>query len=561
MKHIKKLASLLLAVVMILALATTAFATGTTTKKGEGSFTVTITKDSTDKANHTYEAYQIFTGDLTVTGDTKTLSNVEWGTGIDQTKVSALITALNAIAGKPYNDIAATATAKDVQEALSKVNDNTTDSAVEKAIAEAFYSALSNTTSGTGSNTGVSGLTAGYYLIKDGDGNLAGDTTGKNDKPGAKTRYILQVVGDVTVTEKADVPTVTKKVKEKNDTTGVVTDWQDAADFDLNDTISYQITGTLPTNFLDYKTYKTYTFTDKLSAGLDLPAVADVKVYLVKADDTDNTRTDITSNFDVTLDTTNNKLTVSLKTGVDLRDIATAATDKIVVEYTSKLNSRAVIGSTGNPNTVDLTFSNNPNAAGSGDYDTTPEDKVTVFTYKISANKTDKDGNALSGAGFTLYKYVQTAAADAANDTPATYAWQAVGSEVTGVTTFNFERVDAGVYKLVETTVPDGYNKADDVYFEVVASYDTTADDPKLTALDVYASDATGIKGNKISEGATATFTTAVNTGTVTTSIKNFQGATLPTTGGIGTTIFYVTGAVLALGAGILLITKRRMSR
>ena len=554
MKHIKKLASLLLAVVMILALATTAFATGTTTKKGEGSFTVTITKDSTDKATHTYEAYQIFTGDLTVTGDTKTLSNVEWGTGIDQTKVSALITALNAIAGKPYNDIAATATAKDVQEALSKVNDNTTDSAVEKAIAEAFYSALSNTKTGTGSDTGVSGLTAGYYLIKDGD--LTGDATGKNDKPGAKTRYILQVVGDVTVTEKADVPTVTKKVKEKNDTTGVVTGWQDAADFDLDDTISYQITGTLPTNFLDYKTYKTYTFTDKLSAGLDLPAVADVKVYLVNA-----TKTDITSNFDVTLDTTNNKLTVSLKSDKDLRTIASAATDKIVVEYTSKLNSRAVIGSEGNPNTVDLTFSNNPNAAGSGDYDTTPEDKVTVFTYEIIANKTDKNGGALPGAGFTLYKYVQTAAADTVNDTPATYEWQQVGSEITGATTFNFKRVDAGVYKLVETTVPGGYNKADDVYFEVVASYDTTADDPKLTALDVYASDATGIKGNKISEGATATFTTAVNTGTVTTSIKNFQGATLPSTGGIGTTIFYVTGAVLALGAGILLITKRRMNR
>ena len=556
MKHIKKLASLLLAVVMILALATTAFATGTTTKKGEGDFTVTITKDPTDKATHAYEAYQIFTGDLTVTGDTKTLSNVEWGTGIDRNKVSALITALNAIEGKPYGNIAATATAKDVQEALSKVNDNTTiDSAVEKAIAEAFYNALSTTKTGTGSDAGVSGLTAGYYLIKDGDGNLAGDTTGKNDNPGAKTRYILQVVGDVTVTEKADVPTVTKKVKEKNDTTGVVTGWQDAADFDLNDTISYQITGTLPTNFLDYKTY---TFTDKLSAGLDLPVVADVKVYLVKAD---NARTDITGNFDVTLDATNNKLTVSLKSDKDLRTIASAATDKIVVEYTSKLNSSAVIGSAGNPNTVDLTFSNNPNAAGSGDYDTTPEDKVTVFTYQISAKKTDKDGNALSGAGFTLYKYVQTAAADAANGTPATYDWQAVGSEVTGVTTFNFKRVDAGVYKLVETTVPGGYNKADDVYFEVVASYDTTADDPKLTALDVYASDATGTKGNLISEGTTTTFTTVVDTGTVTTSIKNFQGATLPTTGGIGTTIFYVTGAVLALGAGILLITKRRMNR
>ena len=556
MKHIKKLASLLLAVVMILALATTAFATGTTTKKGEGNFTVTITKDSTDMATHTYEAYQIFTGDLTVTGDTKTLSNVEWGTGIDRDKVSTLITTLNAIESKPYDTIAATATAKDVQEALSKVNDNATDSAVEKAIAEAFYNALSNTKTGTGSDTGVSGLTAGYYLIKDGD--LTGDATGKNDKPGAKTRYILQVVGNVTVTEKADVPTVTKKVKEKNDTTGVVTGWQDAADFDLDDTISYQITGTLPTNFLDYKTYKTYTFTDKLSAGLDLPVVADVKVYLVKAD---NARTDITGNFDVTLDATNNKLTVSLKSDKDLRTIASAATDKIVVEYTSKLNSSAVIGSAGNPNTVDLTFSNNPNAAGSGDYDTTPEDKVTVFTYQISANKTDKDGNALPGAGFTLYKYVQTAAADTVNGTPATYEWQKVGSEIKDVTTFNFKRVDAGVYKLVETTVPGGYNKADDVYFEVVASYDTTADDPKLTALDVYASDATGTKGNLISEGTTTTFTTVVDTGTVTTSIKNFQGATLPTTGGIGTTIFYVTGAVLALGAGILLITKRRMSR
>ena len=153
---------------------------------------------------------------------------------------------------------------------------------------------------------------------------------------------------------------------------------------------------------------------------------------------------------------------------------------------------------------------------------------------------------ALEGAGFTLYKKVNG-------------EYTVVGEEVKNVTTFEFKGTDAGEYKLVETTVPAGYNKAADIEIKVSATYDTTADEPKLKTLEVTP-DTAGF--TVTTTAASATDTTHITTdGIIVGKVLNQKGSFLPSTGGIGTTIFYVTGAVLALGAGILLITKRRMRR
>ncbi len=513
-----KLSSLVLAAAMAIAMvftATPAFAASTT------SHTITINKADGDTVDHNYEAYQVFAGDYA----SGVLSNVTWGEGVDST---GLLTALKADATVGTKFTGCT-TAADVAKAMEGINN---DSDEAKAIAEVISAHLSTTKAATG----ASPLTVtgdGYYFVKDADTADTGNT--------AKTRYILQVVGDVTVKAKSSVPTVEKKVKEKNDTTGQETGWQDAADYDIGDEIPYQITGTLPSTFADYKTYKTYTFTDTLSNGLDITA-DQLKAITVKVGETD-----VTSHFDIAY--SNHVLTVSLKENEDLKTWTTpalTADSKIVVNYSATLTKDAVIGSAGNPNEVNLTYSNNPNAGGDGDHGKTPDDKVTVFTYEIEAQKVGEDGTTpLEGAGFTLYK----------KGSDENYT--AVGTEIKGVTTFEFKGTDAGEYKLVETTVPAGYNKAEDLIFKVEATYDTTADDPQLKSLTVTPAEAKFTVTTTTKDDGTHITTD----GKATTTIKNQKGSTLPSTGGIGTTIFYVLGAILVIGAGIVLFVRRRVSR
>ena len=188
--------------------------------------------------------------------------------------------------------------------------------------------------------------------------------------------------------------------------------------------------------------------------------------------------------------------------------------------YTATVTDDAVVGSAGNKNEFKIEYSNDPYTDGTGE-STTIENKV--YTFHLTINKVDDEGKPLEGAGFTLYK---------ADGTP-------VGEEITGKTTFDWDKLDAGSYKVVETTVPSGYTKADDIEFTITAK--ANANDETITA---------SAKG--VSEFNDSTYVATIN-------VKNNAGTTLPSTGGIGTTIFYILGAILVLGAGILLIARRRM--
>lgn len=511
-KHVGKLLSFVLAVAMVLAMMVVPAVADQT-----ASHTITISNVAGDTASHTYSAYQIFKGDYDKTS--KVLSNIEWGDGISEAGKTALYTKFSLTRDDQ--------TAAKVAEEMKDIKD---DSADAKAIADVIGANL-GTAQATGKTSPISVIGDGYYFVKDDDTSDANADT-------AKTRYILQVVGDVQVTAKSSTPTVEKKVKEKNDTTGEGTGWQDAADYDIGDEVPYQITGTLPSTFADYKTYKTYTFTDILSDGLTITD-DELKAITITADGTS-----VTDKFGISF--SNQVLTISLKEGQDLKtwNPALTATSKIVVNYSATLNDKAKIGSEGNPNTVNLTFSNNPNAGGEGDKGKTPDDKVIVFTYEIKANKVDEDGKTpLEGAGFTLYK----------KGSDGNYT--AVGDEITGVTTFEFKGTDAGEYKLVETTVPAGYNKAEDITFTVTATYDTKADDPKLTSLTVTPTEANFTVTTTSDDGKSIT-----TDGIASTNIKNKKGSTLPSTGGIGTTIFYVLGAALVIIAAVVLVARRKKS-
>ena len=512
MKHIKKLAGLLLALVMALSLAVTAFADESTT------YSITINNST---AGHTYEAYQIFTGDLaTNEAGNKVLSNIVWGSGVSEAGQTAL------------GDAAAKA------ETLKTEADA---KAFAKAVAPYLTTAAGSANTVTDGKYVISGLAAGYYLVKDQDGSLTGDAD-------AYTEYIIKVVSDTTATPKSSVPTVEKKVKDTNDSTGVTSDWQDSADYDIGDSIPFQLKATLANNVSSYTTYKV-VFHDTLSKGLTYNN--DAKVYI---DGTETNGFTVTATVNADGTTT---LTVSCD---DVKALGAGNSSVITVEYTVKLNENAVLGSAGNPNEVYLEYSNNPNKSEEGNNETgeTPKDVVIVFTYKTIINKVDSENKPLTGAAFKLEKLIK--GKDGAADTWTTVKEFTVDETTTS---FTFSGLDDGQYKLTETKTPVGYNTIDPIYFVIEATHGETADVPTLKTLNSYLTDANGNKQTEMKDGESVNIdlgTVDLTAGSITTTVVNKSGSELPSTGGIGTTIFYVLGGVLVLAAVVLLVTKKRMS-
>ena len=279
------------------------------------------------------------------------------------------------------------------------------------------------------------------------------------------------------------------------------------------------------------------------------------------------TGTDITSLFDVTV--VGQTLTVALKSTSDLRTNTSPAftkDSKIIVSYSATLNENAVIGEDGNPNTVNLEYSNNPNKNGEGDKGKTPDDKNIVFTYTVNVNKVT-GSDPLKGAAFALYKKYVTVPEGKSAVTSITYDngkktyaipsgenWVLVEQKTAGTaTTFDFDRVDDGEYLLVETTTPAGYNSLKPMQFKIEAEHEAESDDPALTSVT---GEDTKPEGSKTLD--------PINLGEfelkgVKTDINNESGTVLPSTGGMGTTIFYIVGAILVVGAGVILVTRRRM--
>lgn len=496
MKTIKRSIALVLAMILTLAMSVTVFAEGEGAKK---TFTITVNEA---KAGHTYEAYQILKGDLSKSQTT--LSNVDWGTGIKADKKTDL--------------------ANDAKTYVEKLSGMQSNSSALKAEAQKIAQALSTTVAGSVSvtqdnaKTEITGLEPGYYLIKDKDSSLTGDE--------AYTEYILNIVADTTITPKTDVPSVEKKVKDTNDTTGDTTGWQDSADYDIGDVVPFQLTATLPVNVESYKSYF-LKFDDTLSQGLDF----NEGTVTVKLGDKD-----VTSFFTTNYDAAGKKLTFTcdniLAEGFEAKN-----GDKVVVEYNATLNENAVIGSKGNPNKVKLEFSNNPNNGGEGDKGETPEDTVIVFTYKVVINKVNEKNEALDGAEFTLYKKIK---GEADKEIKAV-----ISGDKNDV--FTFSGLDDGDYVLKETKTPDSYNTAKDIAFTITADHSIVSDAPELKSLS----------GDKVTGNITLKADKAE--GSLSTPVQNFKGSVLPSTGGAGRVAIYVIGAILVVGGGIVLVTKKRV--
>ena len=528
-KAIKKLLAALLAVAMVCAMAIPAFA-GT-----EGDITTW----------HSFSAFQIFKGDVEG-NDIKDfkISNVTWGSNIadnpaaflDQLKADSTL-------GTQFHFIDATDanTAQKVLEVISKWDDSDANSiAFARFVCHYLYPDANAkpkpAVEGGGGSDHIHFDEAGYYLVV--------DTTPFNpgDFDHAYNSFLLMVTHanwNVPITPKAEKPSVKKEVFDNFDnqdgtSTGV---FGSSADHAINEKFQFKLTATLPASTDHaYDYYDTYAvcFKDTLSEGITYDGPDSVVIK------SNNNTYNITDTLKYTITESQNSFVVKIpdvKTcaeGLDLNDGAT-----ITVTYTAHLNDKAYVntgsGSTENKNSVQLQYSNNPRP---GEYwGTTPKSEVYVFTYQLNNTKRQNnvDGPALAGAGFKLYSdaecnnevglYQEGEFYYPIKDATGKKAVEMISGE-NGQ--FHVKGLDAGTYYLKETITPAGY--------------DTCGVTPVTIKADHSGNDHVNLEGSNL---------TIVN--------KKAGGITLPSTGGIGTTIFYVVGGGLMVAAIVLLVTKKRM--
>lgn len=530
-KAIKKLLAALLAVAMVCAMAIPAFA-----ENSEGDV----------DSHHTYSAFQIFKGDVEGNNikDFK-ISNVDWGSNIINNSDDFLNKLREADHIGPLFTNAKSA--QEVLAVISQWHDSDDDSiAFARFVCHYLYSNDANPTyvvrAGSNALT-IPEAKAGYYLFV--------DTTdfSKDDSYHSYNSFLLMVTKgnwNVPITPKAEKPTVEKKVYDNPDGTSTG-GFGSSADHAINEKFQFQLTATLPDSTnraYDYYDKYSVIFHDTLSEGITYDGPYSV---VIESNDITYTITD-PSKYTINTD----KLDSQNYFEVEIPDVKACAKDAgfdlndgatITFTYTAHLNEKAYVnigsGSTDNKNSVQLKYSNNPRP---GDYwGTTPKSEVYVFTYQLNNTKRaeKEDGTPLPGAGFRLYSD-----ADYKNEVklyqdgefyyPIKDATdknkEAVEMKSAANGQFNVKGLDAGTYYLKETTTP-----ADFTPCSVIPPVTITANH----------------NGNHVELDSSKLSTTIIN--------KKAGGITLPSTGGIGTTLFYVVGGGLMVAAIVLLVTKKRM--
>ena len=506
-----------------------------------GTGDITINKKDDNSSTVTYDGYQIFKANVTETKGTKSETNVAWANDTVKKNVEELIRKTeSSYAGKTASDAA--------NFIVEHITNTTSDTRVDAAsFANQLAKAVDGATDKTTLTPGTSqSLAEGYWLF------VTTPTTTDSKQNSVGTAPIFTVVGGttaVTVTEKTSVPTVDKKIVDGADATSV-------SDAEAGAEVKYRLTGTVADNVNTYDKYQ-YKFSDVLGTGL----IADTSSVVVKIGDKTVNSDSYTTNYD----TKNNTLSVSFADLKGAQDSSGAAitidgSSSVTVEYTAKLDStKAVLGGTGNDNTVSLTYSNNPHSTGIG---ATTSKSAKLFTYKLTLHKVDRTTEAnLSGAKFTVKnsknKYVQSDGT--LDDTAYEFTTDTDGN-------INVSGLDADTYTVHEITAPSGYDTVADFTFQIKPTYDQdkqtlTGLENVLTATDsVIAGDSDGNTSDSVLTGKGANAADATS-GTVKITVGDTKRFTMPLTGMDGVTFTWIAGgAVLVIGLANIIRMRKQSS-
>ena len=525
--------------------------------------TVSFTGEVKAGVTHNYSAYKIFNG--TVEGDNLTNISFAKANGFD-----AFLAALKAdtTIGSKF---ASAGTVAEVANVLSGFSDKSDDAKAFADFVATHATLLAAPVTGQGSLTLDSD---GYYVIIE-----TGATSG-NDY--ARTSYILtqyDASKGAEITVKSAAPTVDKQVYDNDDkaATGDNNGWGESADHAINESFQMKLIATIPADedFAAYKAYKV-AFHDTYNKGITFENIASVTV----AGETVNAG-EANTDYQLASNTTNRTLDITINNIVPAITAASKklGTDEITVEviYNVHLNEDAATvnasasglsTSYDNVNGVYLEYSNNPNWNGSGtatpgedtpgdDESTgeTPKDYVWVFTYESNNNKVDDANKPLTGAKFqikngdTVIKLVDKGNGEyvVADQSLEVSTSEGASPKIvdTMVSTgtdakFNIKGLDAGTYTLVETKAPQGYKVAADTVFHISATHSEGKTENNVDTELADVTLATG-EGNSLNH-----------------TIIDSSSSKLPSTGGMGTTLFVLGGGCMAGLAGIYLISKKR---
>ena len=478
MKHVKRIAGFVLALVMVLALSVGAFAAAV----NEGSITI----------------------DNAITGQTYTIYEI-----LHLESYNKESNAYSYKATAAWKDFVES---QDIKDTYLVTNDQgyvtwaaSADTAAFAKLAQAYAANLSGNQGqikATSATVVFDNLDLGYYLVDSTLGTLCSlDTTNP----------------DVTIKEKNAEPTTEKEVEEDS-----INTYGKTNDADIGQTVNFKSTITAQAGA------ENYLFHDKMSAGLTFDAVT--KVTLNKA-------TVDTANYQVVTTGLTDDCTFEVRFTQAFCDTL-KANDQLVIEYTAKLNENAVVGVEGNPNESKIEYGQSDKTT------TTPPSTTTTYTWDLDVLKygNNNKGNVLKDAQFVLLNKEKKQVAIVANgkltgweNVPAagedgTVTWPANTVLTTNAQgKIKISGLDSDTYYLREIKAPAGYN--------------TLKED-----VEVVITGATKAEGS-----ATLTYTTVV------AEINNQSGTELPSTGGMGTTVFYILGSVLVLGAAVVLVTRKRM--
>ena len=526
-KAIKKLLAALLAVAMVCAMAIPAFA-----------------DTESIREHHSFKAFQIFKGNV---NDASEISNVEWGSCIHDYHDFLAELKKDPTLSTPFQDADSLQKVLAVISTWHESDDNSI--AFARFVCHYLYPTADADPQPfiptSGDVVQIPNDGAGYYLIV--------DTTYFNpgDDYHAYNSFLLNVTKapwNLKITPKVEKPSVKKEVFDNQDGTSNKAGFGSSADHAINEEFQFKLTATLPASYdndraYDYYDKYTVIFNDTLSEGITYDGIDKVVI------ESNGNTYDITGDsskytIDITDLESHNYFTVGIsnvKTCVP--DLNKGAT--LTVTYIAHLNDKAAVntasGSTENKNSVRLQYSNNPRDTESfWGYtpEFTPESAVCVYTYQLNNTKRAEsaDGAPLKDVGFCLYSdeacahkvelYKEGDFYFPIKDATDKKAVEMMISGQDGQ--FNVRGLDAGTYYLKETKTPDDYSTCPDKEIVISATH------------NVYNVSLAGNLSNKI-----------IN--------KKAGGITLPSTGGIGTTIFYVVGGGLMVAAIVLLVTKKRM--